>query len=124
MRIYVYLVAAVLAVTSFSVAQAAGNAASGAAIFNRCVICHDNRKNGVMKIGPNLFGVAGRKAGTYPGYSYSGAMKTAGITWTNAKLDAYLASPPQVVPGNKMAFAGISSSSERADLVAYLDTLK
>lgn len=118
------LSAAAVAVTASSVALAAGNTTNGANVFNRCAICHDNHKNGANRIGPNLFGIAGRKAATYPGFSYSGAMKNSGITWTNDKLSAYVTSPQQVVPGNKMAFAGISNPTERADLIAYLDTLR
>ena len=105
-------------------AHAAGNAKNGAVVFSRCAICHDNRKGGVSRLGPNLFGVMGRKSGTYPGFSYSPAMKNAGFVWTDAKLDSYITSPQGVVPGNKMAFAGISDASQRADLVAYLGTLK
>ena len=123
MRFRVVLTAACL-VATIHPAQAAGNAAAGAVVFNRCAICHDNHKNGANKIGPELFGVVGRKAGTYPGFSYSAAMKAAGFAWTNAKLDAYIASPQQVVPGNKMPFAGIANAGQRADLIAYLDTLK
>jgi cytochrome c len=107
-----------------SAAHAAGNAATGAVVFNRCALCHDNHKNGAIKIGPDLYGVVGRKAGTSPGFYYSSAMKNAGFAWTNDKLDAYLTSPQLVVPGNKMAFAGIAGASQRADLIAYLDTLK
>ena len=117
------MVAAIL-VSASCAAQAAGSATNGAALFNRCAICHDNHKGGANRIGPNLFGVVGRKAGRYPGFSYSTAMKNSGVTWTNEKLDAYVASPQQVVPGNKMAFAGISSAAQRGDLIAYLDTLK
>jgi cytochrome c len=105
-------------------AHAAGNSATGAALFNRCALCHSATKGGGNKIGPNLFGVVGRKAGTYPGFSYSAAMKKSGIVWTPAKLDAYLAAPQQVVPGNSMPFAGIADAPQRADLVAYLATLK
>ncbi len=103
---------------------AAADAANGASIFNRCAICHSNEKGGPNKIGPNLFGIVGRKAGTVPGFSYSAAMKSSGIVWANAKLDAYIESPSTVVPGNNMAFSGISIAGQRADLVAYLDTLK
>jgi cytochrome c2 len=105
-------------------AEVTGNAANGAVVFNRCAICHNNTKAAGNKIGPDLFGVVGRKAGTYPGFSYSPAMKSTGFVWTPAKLDAYIASPPIVVPGNKMAFAGISNAGQRADLIAYLATLK
>ncbi len=107
-----------------SAGHAAGNPANGAAVFDRCAICHSNTKAGGNKLGPDLFGIVGRKAGTYPGYSYSAAMKGSGITWTPDKLDAYLAVPQQVVPGNKMPFAGVSNAAQRADLVAYLGTLK
>ena len=105
-------------------AHAAGNAATGAALFNRCSLCHSATKGGGNKIGPNLFGVVGRKAGTYPGFSYSAAMKKSGIVWTPAKLDAYLAAPQEIVSGNSMPFAGIANAPQRADVVAYLVTLK
>lgn len=105
-------------------AHAAGNVAMGGTVFARCAICHDNHKNGANRIGPNLFGVVGRKAGSISGFTYSSVMKNAGFTWTNEKLDAYVASPQTIVPGNKMAFAGISNVQQRADLIAYLDTLK
>ena len=105
-------------------AHAAGNANNGTVVFNRCAICHDKTKGGPNKLGPQLFGVVGRKAGTYPGFSYSSAMRSAGFQWTPAKLDAYLASPASVVPSNKMAFAGIADARQRADLIAYLQTLK
>ena len=124
MQVHPFVIAMVVAATAASAAEAAGNAANGGALFNRCAICHDNHKNGVNKIGPDLYGVVGRKAGTFPGYTYSPAMKNAGFVWTDDKLDAYIASPQQVVPNNKMAFAGISNASQRADLIAYLDTLK
>jgi len=105
-------------------ARAAGNAATGGALFNRCAICHGNSKGAPSRMGPNLFGVVGRKAGTYPGFSYSAAMKTSGVVWTPARLDAYLADPQKLVPGNNMPMAGISSAQQRADIVAYLGTLK
>jgi cytochrome c len=113
----------ILAVST-TAAHASGNAATGASVFQRCAICHNNTKGGPALIGPNLFGIVGRKAGTFPGFFYSPAMKSAGFVWTNAKLDAYITSPPQVVPGNKMTFGGISNATQRADLIAYLDTLK
>ena len=106
------------------IAHAAGDAHAGAGLFNRCAICHSNTRGAPNKLGPNLFGVVGRKAGTYPGYSYSAAMKRAGFVWTPGKLSDYLASPQKVVPGNNMPFAGISDVGQRADIVAYLATLK
>jgi len=117
------LVGVVLILAS-SLAHAAGNAGTGAVLFNRCTICHSNAKGAANKLGPNLFGVVGRKAGTYPGFSYSAAMKRAGFVWTPARLRDYLATPQKLVPGNAMPFAGIPNPQQRADIVAYLGTLK
>lgn len=124
MRIFPSLAILSLAIVAAVPAMAAGNASKGAEVFARCAICHTNAKGEGNKIGPNLFGVVCRKAGTAPDFSYSAAMKGAGFVWTNEKLDAYVASPQHVVPGNKMPFAGLPSAGQRADLVAYLDTLK
>jgi cytochrome c len=106
-----------------SAAQAA-DAAKGKVVFQRCAICHKVDKNGGSGVGPNLFGIVGRKAGTAPAFSYSVAMKNSGITWTPDKLNAYVAQPSAVVPGNRMGFGGITDAGQRADLVAYLATLK
>jgi cytochrome c len=115
----------VIAVAGMLASQAqAADAKHGASVFQRCAICHSNTKGAAAKIGPNLFGVMGRKAGTMPNFSYSSAMKNSGITWTPEKLQAYIQHPQQVVPGNRMAFAGVSSKADDADLVAYLGTLK
>ena len=105
-------------------AQASGDATAGAQVFKRCAICHSDTKGGPNKIGPNLWGVVGRKAGTAPGFNYSAAMKNSGITWTDEQLEAYLMHPQQVVPGDKMPFAGLSSHKQADDVVAYLETLK
>jgi cytochrome c len=117
------LVCIVLLLAS-SAAHAAGNASAGAGLFNRCAICHSNGRGAPNKLGPNLFGVVGRKAGTYPGFSYSAAMKRAGFLWTPARLTDYVESPQKVVPGNNMPFAGIADPRQRADIVSYLATLK
>lgn len=105
-------------------ADAAGDAKTGEVLFNRCVICHSNTKGAASRMGPSLFGVVGHRAGTYPGYAYSSALKKAAFVWTPAKLDAWLADPQKVVPGNNMPISGISNAQQRADLVAYLATLK
>jgi cytochrome c len=105
-------------------AQAAGDPASGKTLFARCAICHKVTKDGGNGLGPNLFGVGGRKAGTAAGFAYSTAMKNSGITWTEEKLEAYIADPKGTVPGNKMAFAGLSNHSQADDVAAYLMTLK
>lgn len=116
---------AVLGLAALLAPQAHGaDAKNGATVFQRCAICHSDTKGAAAKIGPNLFGVVGRKAGTQPNFPYSSAMKNSGITWTPDKLTAYVEHPAAVVPGNRMAFAGISRPADAADLVAYLQTLK
>ena len=117
------LMAGAVALTA-TAAQAGGDAAAGKQVFARCAICHSDTKGAPNKIGPNLFGVVGRKAGTEAGFNYSAAMKNSGITWTDEKLEAYVTHPQQVVPGNRMPFAGLSSHKQAEDLVAYLETLE
>ena len=114
--------AAVVAVSA-PAAASAGDAASGAKLFAQCRVCHsvEPGKNG---LGPSMHGVVGRKAGTLAGFNYSPAMKASGFVWSDAKLNDYLRAPMKSVPGTKMAFAGIADDKRRADVIAYLDTLK
>ena len=102
----------------------AADANNGKALFARCAACHTATKGGPNGIGPNLFGVVGRKAGTAKDFSYSAALKASGITWGADKLDKWIEHPAALVPGNRMAFAGISDAGQRADIIAYLSTLK
>lgn len=120
MRTALILTTALLAA---SAAQAA-DANNGKTIFGRCAICHTVDKGGANGLGPNLFGVAGRKAAALPNYLYSGALKGSGITWTGDKLKAWISAPARLVPGTKMAFGGISNPGQVDDVVAYLGTLK
>ena len=117
-------IAAAVLVSLAGVAHAAGDASKGKVTFQRCAICHRVEKDGVNGLGPNLFGVVGRKAGTAKDFAYSSAMKNSGITWTQDKLAAYITHPAQVVPGNRMAFAGINNAAHVSDVVAYLATLR
>ncbi len=105
-------------------AAQAADANNGKIVFGRCAVCHTVAKGGPNGLGPNLFGVVGRKAASLPSFMYSGALKNSGITWTNDKLAAWIAGPMRLVPGTKMAFGGISNPSQVADVVAYLNTLK
>ena len=107
-----------------SAARASGDAKAGAQVFKQCAICHSDAKGRPNKIGPNLWGVVGRKAGTAPGFHYSAAMKKADFSWTPEKLTAYIEHPQQVVPGNRMPFAGLSNPAQAEDVVAYIETLK
>ena len=108
-----------------SSAYAAGDAANGATLFkaNICSACHTTVKGGASAIGPNLFGVSGRKAGGVAGYAYSPAMKASGVTWDDDTLAKYLMAPSIIIRGNKMVFAGIKKQGDADDVVAYLATL-
>jgi cytochrome c len=98
-----------------------GDAAKGADVYEgRCSSCHV--LNGVGQ-GPSLTGVVGRKAGALPGYAYSDALKASGLTWTPANLDRFLIGPNALVHGTAMR-ATVPDPTERADLIAYLATLK
>ena len=109
-------------------AQAAapkGDAKSGQAVFmDNCGVCHTAEKGAANKIGPNLFGVVGRKSATAPAYMYSPAMMKAGLTWDVPTLEVYLMGPQKKVPGTKMGFPGFSDPQDEADAIAYLVTLK
>ena len=105
-------------------AALAGDPAAGKAVFGTsCGICH-TVKPGDNKIGPTLFGVVGRKTGSVPDYTYSPANLAANITWTDATLDKYLEAPRAMIPGTKMAYAGVKDATKRADLISYLNTVK
>ena len=117
------LVLALLAASTM-VAAAAGDAKNGAEVFKRCAVCHTADKGGGDGVGPNLFGVVGRKAASKPGFSYSAALKKTGITWDEPSLTKWVAGPMRVAPGTKMQFAGITSKKQQADVVAYLATRK
>ncbi|HVB68327.1 MAG TPA: c-type cytochrome [Acetobacteraceae bacterium] len=108
---------------SLGIARAA-NAVAGKQVFHaQCAICHSDQ-SGVNKIGPSLFGVVGRHTGSEPGYDYSVANKNANIVWTPAVLDRYIANPQKVVPGTKMPYSGLHNAAKRANLIAFLETLK
>ncbi len=117
--------AALAAAALFAGASAtAGDAAAGRSVYNnRCAQCHSAASNGPTILGPTLFGVVGRKAGTVHGFSYSSAMKASGLVWTDDRLLAYLPAPAKLVPGTKMTFAGLKSPDQLSDLIAYLGTL-
>jgi cytochrome c len=118
------IVAVALAVICLSsAARADGDAVAGKSVFNKCAICHP-KEPAKKSIGPTLFGVVGRQSATIEGFSYSDAMKAANKTWDAATLDSYLTDPKALVPGTKMTFPGLLKPEDRANLIAYLATLK
>lgn len=102
-----------------------GDAKNGQGVFmDNCAVCHTAEKGAGSKIGPNLFGVVGRKSATFAGYMYSPAMMKANLTWDAPTLQVYLTGPQKKVPGTKMGFPGFSDPQDEADVIAYLITLK
>ena len=97
------------------------DAAKGEKVFLKCKACHTVDKGGAHRIGPNLWGIIGRVAGTQEGFRYSKAMLGFGKKWDVATLDAYLEKPSRIVPRTRMAFVGIKDGQQRADLIAYLN---
>lgn len=96
----------------------------GRAVFQaNCASCHQAVANGHTLIGPNLWGVVGRPAGSVAGFAYSPAMRNSHITWTPARLTAYITAPAATVPGNRMPYAGLHNPAQVTQLVAYLQTL-
>ena len=114
----------IAAVPSARAADADGDPAVGKAIFQRiCQNCHSN-EIGVNKVGPSLWNVVGRQAGTVPDFEYSNAMKSNKAVWNTSSLDAYLADPRGDVHGVKMFFRGLPEAKDRGDVIAYLQILK
>jgi cytochrome c len=101
------------------VARADGDATRGEARFQECAACH-RLDAGSGGVGPSLHGVFERKAGELADFRFSPALKRSGIVWSPQTLEAYLADPQALVPGNRMPYAGMADPRDRADLIAYL----
>jgi cytochrome c len=99
---------------------AAADPDKGQVLFLQCRACHSLEAGGANKVGPNLHGVFGRKAGMAPGYAYSEALTQASIVWSAETLNQWLARPSEFLPGNRMVFVGIRKPEDRANLIAYL----
>jgi cytochrome c len=107
----------------FDTLLASASAEHGAQVAKQCQICHNFQEGQGPKVGPDLYGVLGRPVASVPGFNYSAALKAKGGTWTFDALDKWLLDPRADVPGTAMTFAGISNDKQRADVIAYLDTL-
>ncbi len=113
------VVAAALIAMSMGVAVAQ-DVQKGETSFKKCLACHAIGPGAKNKIGPELNGLDGRKAGTVPNYNYSDANKNSGIVWDEATFNEYIKDPRAKIPGTKMTFPGIKNEQEMNDLWAYL----
>ena len=100
---------------------ASTSAADGAKVFKKCLACHSIEKGGPNKIGPNIFGVLNRKAGSISGYKYSKAMLAYGKVWSFEEMDGFLTKPKDWIKGTKMSFMGLKSAKDRAAVILYMN---
>ena len=100
---------------------ASASAAEGAKVFKKCAACHSIAEDGGNKIGPALWGVLGRPAGSIPDYKYSKAMAAHGKSWSFEEMNGFLTKPKGWIKGTKMSFAGLKNAKERAAVILYMN---
>jgi cytochrome c len=122
-RIVIGALVFAIAASSASLA-AGGDPVKGQSVFQQCQLCHNAAKNGGNGLGPNLFGVAGRKAASLPDFAYSDGLKKSKFVWTDAMLKKWVAGPQKIIPGTRMTFAGLTSKQDIDDVIAFLKTKK
>jgi cytochrome c len=114
---------AAAAATPIATLLATASAERGANVAKQCQACHNFQEGAGAKIGPDLYGIVGRPVASVSGFSYSAPLKAKGGSWTFDELNKWLTKPSADVPGTAMTFAGISNEKQRADVIAYLDSL-
>ena len=107
-------------IAAVSVPAMAQDAQKGKTVFNVCLACHTIGPGAQNKIGPELNGLDGRKAGTAANFDYSDANKNSGIVWNEETFEDYIKNPAAKVPGTKMIFPGIKNEQQEKDLWAYI----
>ena len=100
---------------------ASASVADGKKVFKKCAACHSIAKGGGNKIGPALWGVLGRQAGSVSDYKYSKAMAAHGKTWSFEEMNGFLTKPKGWIKGTKMFFAGLKNAKERAAVILYMN---
>ena len=121
-RSFAFLCAPLMAASWFVTSPAtATDPIHGEELYNsRCIACHSPDAN---RVGPKHRGVVGRKAGSLPDFNYSKAVRNSGVVWDEQTLDDWLTNPQAFIPGQRMNFK-VADPADRADLIAYLKTLK
>ena len=100
---------------------ASTSAAEGAKVFMKCSACHSIAEGGANKIGPALWGVLGRPAGSVPGYKYSKAMAEYGKNWSFEEMNGFLIKPKDWIKETKMSFVGLKKAEDRAAVILYMN---
>ena len=100
---------------------ASTSTAEGAKVFKKCAACHSIKEGGANKIGPALWGVLGRTAGSVPGYKYSKALAAHGKNWSFEEMNGFLIKPKDWIKGTKMSFAGLKNVKDRAAVILYMN---
>ena len=113
-----------LSAVSAGSAMAAGDAAAGEKVFNKCKVCHRIGEGAKNMVGPELNGLDGRHSASAAGFNYSDANKNSGITWNEAVFKEYITDPKKKIPGTKMVFAGLPNDKDRDDLWAFISQFK
>lgn len=117
MKLTTIALSTLLALTTSAFAE--GDIKKGKKVFKKCAACH-TVKDGKHKLGPSLFGIFGRTAGTVEGVKYSDAMIASGIIWDEANMREFLTKPKDYIKGTSMAFGGIKKEQQMDDLIAYM----
>lgn len=112
--------AGAVAAEDINVLLATADPAKGQIVFLQCRACHSLEAAGPSKVGPNLHGVIGRKAGLAPGFAYSDAITASGVVWSADTLDKFLIRPSDFITGTRMVFVGLRKPEDRANVIAYL----
>lgn len=108
----------------FAALVASANIAKGEKLIKKCTACHAFNQGGANKVGPALWGIIDQDIASVAGFKYSGALSSVEGNWTVENMNAWLYKPKAFAKGNKMSFAGLKKDQDRANLIAYLKTLK